>query len=133
MSIDHTAILPHEVKELVRKRINELTEELRAKYDPGFRPGIYVLPAADKDELTDGFWLVFPPEMPIELAHSFMEAGYETMERFIDSGIIGRLKTLHDYEKTHPQPHSGGSNPDGVQPPKKAPEITNRKLQDNSV
>jgi hypothetical protein len=88
----------------VRKRIAELTEELRIKYDPGFSPGIYVLPAADKDGLPDGFWIVFSPEMPAELAYGFMEAGYETMRKFIDSGIIERLKILHKERQNHPQP-----------------------------
>jgi hypothetical protein len=102
----------------VRKWIAELTEELRTKYDLGFRPGIYVLPAADKDELPDGFWIVFPPTMPAELAYGFMEAGHETMRKFIESGTIERLRTLHKYNQDHPQAPTGNSYPNGVQPPK---------------
>jgi hypothetical protein len=94
MPVDRSAILPQEVRELIRKRINEMTEELRTKYDPGFRPGVYVLPAADRDGLPDGFWIVFPPTMPAELAYSFMEAGCDTMRKFIESGILERLKIL---------------------------------------
>jgi hypothetical protein len=103
MPIDRKATLPPEVMETVRKRIGELTEELQTKYDPGFRPGVYVLPAADSDGLPDGFWIVFPPTMPVELAYSFMEAGRDTMWKFIDSGIIDRIKTLHKDRQNRPE------------------------------
>jgi hypothetical protein len=52
--------------------------------------------------------------MPAELAYGFMEAGYETMKKFIDSGIIERLRILHKYNKDNPQPPNGNSNPNGV-------------------
>jgi hypothetical protein len=110
MTINRKSTLPPEVMETVRKRIDELTEELRTKYDPGFRPGVFVLPAVDRDELPDGFWIVFPPTMPAEMAFDYMEAGYETMRKFIDSGIIERLKILHKYNQDHPR--SSNSNSD---------------------
>ena len=118
MTVDRKASLPPEVMETVRKWIAELTEELRTKHDLGFRPGIYVLPAADKDELPDGFWIVFPPEMPVELASGFVEAGHETMRKFIESGIIDRLRIIHEYNRDHPQPPNGSADTDGVQPPR---------------
>jgi hypothetical protein len=117
MSIDHTAILPQEVKELVRKRINEMTEELRTKYDPGFRPGVYVQPVADRDGLPDGFWIVFPPIMTAELAYSFMEAGHETMRKFIESGIIERLKVIRKDRQKPTQSPNGNLHPHRVQSP----------------
>jgi hypothetical protein len=103
MPVDRTAILPQEVKELIRKRIDEMTEELRTKYDPGFRPGVYVLPAADRDGLPDGFWIVFPPTMPAELAYSFMEGGRDMMRKFIESGTLKRLEILCKDRRNHPQ------------------------------
>jgi hypothetical protein len=103
MPIDRKAILPQEVKETVRKRIDELTEELKTKFDLGFRPGVHVLYTVDGDELLDGLWVVFPPTMPAELAYSFMEAGHETMREFIESGIIDRLKILHKDSQNRPQ------------------------------
>ncbi len=117
MPIDHSAPLPNEVKELVKKRIAELTEELQTKFDLGFRHGVYILHAVDKAELPDGLWISFSPTMPPGQAHDFLEAGYETMKKFIDSGIIERLKILHEYDKTHPKPRNGNSDPNGVQPP----------------
>ena len=117
MPIDHGAPLPNEVKELVKKRIAELTEELQTKFDLGFRHGVYVLHTVDKAELPDGLWISFSPTMPPELAYRFMEAGHSTMKKFIDSGIIERLKILHEYEKTHPQPPNGSGYPPSAQSP----------------
>jgi hypothetical protein len=115
MPVDHNAPLSTEVKETVRRRIAELTEELKTRFDVGFRSGVYILYTVDAAELPDGLWVLFPT-MPAELAYGFMEAGYKTMRKFIDSGIIERLKILHEYEKTHPQPPNSNSDPNRIQP-----------------
>ena len=117
MPIDRKAILPQEVKETVRKRIDELTQELKAKFDVGFRAGVYVLYTVDGAELPDGLWVVFPPTMPAELAYSFMEAGHDTMRKFIESGIIERLKILHQDKQKHAQSPNGNAHPHRVQSP----------------
>jgi hypothetical protein len=65
--------------------------------------GVYILHTVDGAELPDGLWIVFPPEMPAELAYNFVGVGYETMKKFIDSGIIERLKILRKYNQDHPQ------------------------------
>ena len=100
----------------MRKRIGELTEELRIKYDLGFRPGVYTLYTVDGAELPDGLWIVFPQTMPAELAYGFMEAGHETMRKFIESGIIDRLKILHEDRKHAQAPHDN-AHPHRVQSP----------------
>jgi hypothetical protein len=115
MSVDRNAPLPKEVHETVTRWMGELTEELKTKFDLGFRPGICVLHAADGDGLPDGFWIVFPPTMPAELAYSFMEAGHETMRKFIDSGIIERLKILHQDRQKHAQSPNGNLHPHRAQ------------------
>jgi hypothetical protein len=94
MPVDRNAPLPKEVHEIVMRRIGELTEELKTKFDLGFCPGVYILYTADGDGRTDGFWVLFSPTTPVELAYGFMEAGHETMRKFINSGIIERLKIL---------------------------------------
>ncbi len=81
MPVDRNAPLPKEVHETVTRRMDELTEELKTKFDPGFRPGVYILHAVDGAELPDGLWIVFPSEMPAELAFDFVEASYETMKK----------------------------------------------------
>lgn len=107
MPVDRNAPLPKEVHETVTRWMDELTEELRTKFDPGFRPGVYVLYTTDGDELPDGLWIVFPPTMPAEMAYSFMEAGYNTMRTFIESGIIERLKILRKDRQNRAQTPDG--------------------------
>jgi hypothetical protein len=94
MPIDRKAMLPQDVKETVRKRIDELTEELKAKYDVGFRPGVYIVYTADGEELPDGLWVLFPQNTDAEFAFGLIEAGYGTMKKFIQSGILKRSEII---------------------------------------
>ena len=102
MPVDRNVPLPKEVYEIVTRRIGELTEELKTKFDTGFRSEICILYTADEGGLPDGLWLLFPPAMPPELACSFIEGGHAIMRRFIESGTIERLKILRQSMQNPP-------------------------------
>jgi hypothetical protein len=97
MPIDRKSPLPKEVHETVAKWMGQLTEELKTKFDLGFRPGVYFVYTVDKDELPDGVWVLFQPQTRLELAYSFVETSYEIMRKAIDSGIIERLEILRKH------------------------------------
>ncbi len=103
MAVDRNAPLPKEIHEIVSQWMTELTEELKSKFDIGFRPGVYFVYTADKDGLPDGIWVLFQPKTPVELAYNLVEASYQTMSSFIDSGIIERLESLRKTRQNHPQ------------------------------
>jgi hypothetical protein len=105
MTVDRKSTLPPEILETVRTRIAELNEELKAKFDVGFRQGVYITYTVDEAELPDGLWVVFPKTMPAELAYGFMEAGHYVMRTFINSGVIERLKILRQSMRNPPQSH----------------------------
>jgi hypothetical protein len=94
MPVDRTAPLPRDVYETVTKWMDELTEELKSKFDVGFRPGVYILHTADRDGLPDGIWVLFPPKTPPELADGLLEAGHATLQNFMKAGLREKLENL---------------------------------------
>ena len=94
MPVDRNAPLPKEVHETVTKRMVELTEELKTKFDVGFRPGVYIVYTADGEELPDGLWVLFSPKTEAQFAFGLIEAGYGTMRKFIQSGIRERSEII---------------------------------------
>jgi hypothetical protein len=96
MPVDRNAPLSQEAKELVRKRIDELTEELKTKFDPGFRPGVYIPYTADGEGFPDGLWVVFPQNTSVEMAYSLIEAGHATMQNFMNAGLHEKLESIRE-------------------------------------
>jgi hypothetical protein len=96
MPVDRNAPLSREVYEIITKWIDELTEELRAKFDVGFSPGVYILHTVDGDSLPDGIWVLFPPKTPPELADGLLEAGHATLQNFMKAGLREKLETLRE-------------------------------------
>ena len=93
MLIDRKALLPREVRELVQRRLAELTEELRA-IDPGFREGVYVLPAVDGCGHRDGLWLMFGPNTEIKSAIDSLEEGNKSIINFLEDGLLEEIKLI---------------------------------------
>jgi hypothetical protein len=60
MPIDRNTILSKEAYEIVTKWMDELTEELKTKFDAEFRPEVYILHTVDGEGLPDGIWVLFP-------------------------------------------------------------------------
>jgi hypothetical protein len=94
MPVDRNATLPKEVYETVTKCIDELTEELKTKFDVGFRAGVYTLYTADKDGFPDGVWVLFPPKTPPDLADGLLEAGHSTLQNFVKAGLREKLESI---------------------------------------
>jgi hypothetical protein len=103
MPIDRNTILPKEAYETVAKWIDELTEELKTKFDAAFRSGVYVLHPVDGDGLPDGIWVLFQPKTSPELADGLLEAGHATMQNFIDAGLREKLESLRKTRQNRPQ------------------------------
>jgi hypothetical protein len=107
MPIDRESILPPEVMGTVRKRIGDLTEELKTKFDVGFRPGVYIPYTVDGTGLPDGIWVVFPPGTSAEFAHALIEAGYGTMQNFMDAGLQEKLESIRETRQNRFQSAEG--------------------------
>jgi hypothetical protein len=96
MPVDRNSPLPREAYEIVTKWIDELTEELKSKFDVGFRPGVYILHTADGDGLPDGIWVLFPNKTPVEMACSLVEAGHATLQNFMNAGLREKVESLRE-------------------------------------
>jgi hypothetical protein len=96
MAVDRNAPLPKEVYETVTKWMDELTDELKDKFDFGFQPGVYIVHTTDGDELPDGIWVLFPKKTPVEMAYSLVEAGHNTLQNFMKDGLQEKLQSLRE-------------------------------------
>jgi hypothetical protein len=96
MPVDRNAILPEEIYETITKWMDELTKELKSKFDVGFRAGVYILHTVDGDGLPDGIWVLFPPKTPPELADGLLEAGHATLQSFMSAGLKEKLESLRE-------------------------------------
>jgi hypothetical protein len=102
-TIDRKAVLPREAKELIQRRLDELTQELQARFDPGFRPGVYILHTVDKAELPDdGLWLVFGPNMELQMGIFLVEAGYRVMKDFVGNGLFEEIEKIRKTRQNSP-------------------------------
>jgi hypothetical protein len=107
MPVDRNATLPKEVYETITKWIDKLTEELKSKFDVGFRPGVYILHTADGDGLPDGIWVLFPPKTLPELADGLLEAGHASLQNFMKAGLREKLDGLRKTRQDNSQPPDG--------------------------
>jgi hypothetical protein len=76
---------------------------LRARFDIGFQPGVYLIHTADGEGLPDGIWVLFPPKTPPELADGLLEAGHATLQNFIKDGLREKLASLRETRQNHPE------------------------------
>jgi hypothetical protein len=107
MPVDRNAPLSQKAKELVRKRIDELSEELKTKFDPGFRPGVHIPYTDDREGLPDGLWVGFPQNTSVEMAYSLIEADHATLQNFMKDGLREKLESLRKTSQSGSQPPDG--------------------------
>ena len=111
--------LPREIDETVTRSLAQLTEELNAKFGPGFRQGVYVVFTAGDDGLPDGLWVVYPPKTDPELACGLLEAGHMAMKNLMDQQLLEKLHSMNQEKRNFlQQPEDRLSLPELLRPEK---------------
>jgi hypothetical protein len=56
----------------------------------------------DEAGLPDGIWVLFPSNTPLEFGYGLVEAGCNTLQNFMDIGLIEELKSIRSIRTNCP-------------------------------